>query len=417
VPRKVPGRPPFALREGVALSVSALAAGGFAVVGASANAPLIRADLGLSEVGVGAIASVAYLGAMLTARPAGRATDRFGPTVVLATGLLVMAAGVTVVATAPVTAVFFVGIAVAGTGYGIINPPTNVLANPGRAQRRGLVMSVKQAGVPLGGILAGALLPALGSVYGWRWAAVVPLATCVLAGLLVAVRGRLRSASVGDGTALLRPDVRMRLPHGYGYGFVMAGAQVSIFAFTTVYLVEQRGLTAAEAGLGVALLLVGGVCGRPLWGWFSDLRPELRLRHLQVVSVLGAVAVTLLWVVSAGLLPVALLVVGLCAVGWNGVYVAAVAEAAEPGQVGGTTGASLVLINLGAVACPLLIGFVVSLAGRWSIGWIVCAALNLAGAAIVAASRAVPAQAGPSTGSARSPEPAEETEETEEMQP
>jgi len=370
--------------------VLALAAGGFAVVGASANAPLIQADLGLSEVGVGAIASVAYLGAMLTARPAGRATDRFGPTLVLATGLLVLAAGVTVVATAPAAAMFYAGIAVAGLGYGIVNPPTNVLANPGRAQRRGLVMSVKQAGVPLGGILAGAVLPAIGSVHGWRWAAVVPLATCALAGLLIAARGRVRSSARGSGATLLRPDLRMRLPHGYGYGFVMAGAQVSIFAFTTVYLVADRGLSVAESGLGVALLLVGGVCGRPLWGWFSDLHPELRLRHLQVVSVLGAVAVTLLWVVPAALLPVALLVVGLCAVGWNGVYVAAIAEAAEPGEVGSTTGASLVLINLGAVACPLLIGFVVSLAGHWAWGWAVCAVLNLAGAGIVAASRAVP---------------------------
>jgi len=368
--------------------VLALAAGGFAVVGASANAPLIRVDLRLTEVGVGAIASVAYLGAMLTSRTGGRATDRFGPAVVLATGLLTMAAGVTVAATAAGAGWFFIGIAVTGLGYGIVNPATNVLANPVHARRRGLVMSVKQAGVPLGGIVAGAVLPAVGSAAGWRWAAVVPLATCAVAGLLVALRGRVRVAASGVVTGLARPDLRMRLPHGYGYGFVMAGAQVSIFAFTTVYLVEERGLDAARAGLGVALLLVGGVVGRPLWGWVSDLRPDARLRHLQVVALAGAAAVTLLWVVPEALLPVALPVVGLCAVGWNGVYVAAVAEAAQPGEVGRTTGASLTLINLGAVGCPLLVGFVVSLAGAWTWGWVTCAVLNVAGAAIVAVSRA-----------------------------
>lgn len=380
-------RSPFSAREGVALSVLVLAVGGFTVIGASANAPLIRADLGLSEVGVGAIASVAYLGAMLTSRAGGRATDRFGPTVVMTTGLLAMAAGVLVSATAITAALFFAGIAVSGLGYGVVNPATNVLANPRATHRRGLVMSIKQAGVPLGGVLAGAALPAVGSVEGWRWAAVLPLLLCLFAACLLGLRGRVRSADGGDGTARGRPDLRMRLPHGYGYGFTMAGAQVSIFAFTTVYLVEERGFSATEAGLGVALLLVGGLAGRPLWGWVSDRHPELRLRHLTVVSVLGAVAVTLLWLLPAGLLPATLLLVGLCAVGWNGVYVAAVAEAAEPGTVGGTTGASLTLINLGAVVCPLLVGLVVALAGHWAWGWVACAVLNLAGAGVVAVSR------------------------------
>jgi MFS family permease len=386
----VPERPPFALREGVALSVLALAAGGFAVVGASANAPLIKADLGLSEVGVGAIASVAYLGAMLTARPAGRATDRFGPAVVLATGLLVMAAGVTVVATAAVAAVFYVGIAVAGLGYGIINPPTNVLANPGRAQRRGLVMSVKQAGVPLGGIVAGAVQPSVGAAYGWRWAFLAPFLVCSSVAALAGVRGRLRVAAHGQATDVLRSSAYLRLPHGFGYGFVMAGAQVSIFAFTTVYLVEARGLAPGRAGLGISLLLLGGVVGRPLWGWVSDLYPDQRLRVLQATSLLGALAICGVWAVPSFLLPVALGAVGVCSVGWNGVYVAAIAEAGEPSEVGWTTGASLTLINLGAVACPLLIGLVVQLTHSWVWGWTSCAGMNLLGLAVVAASRIDP---------------------------
>lgn len=382
-------RSPVSVREGVALSVLALAVGAFTVIGTSANAPLIRADLGLSEVGVGAIASVAYLGAMVTSRAGGRATDRFGPTVVVTIGLTAMAAGVVVLAAARSAAPFFAGVAVSGLGYGIVNPATNVMANPADLRRRGLVMSVKQAGVPLGGVLAGAILPAVGSVEGWRRAAMLPLLTCLLAASLIVARGRARPSGGGDSAPAERPGLRMRLPRGYGYGFTMAGAQVSIFAFTTVYLVEERGFSTAGAGWGVALLLAGGLIGRPVWGWVSDRQPDLRLRHLAALSVLGAVAVTLLRVSPGVLLPLSLLLVGLCAVGWNGVYVAAVAEAAEPGAVGGTTGASLTLINLGAVVCPLFVGLVVLLTGQWAWGWAACAALNLAGAGVVALSRGV----------------------------
>jgi MFS family permease len=179
----------------------------------------------------------------------------------------------------------------------------------------------------------------------------------------------------------------MRLPRGFGYGFVMAGAQVSIFAFTTVYLVEARGLSAATAGLGVALLLTGGVLGRPLWGWASDLYPRHRLRFLQAAATLGAVATVLVATVPDPLLPLALAAVGLCSVGWNGVYVAAVAEAGQPDEVGGTTGSSLTMINLGAVVCPLLTGLVVQLSGSWTGGWLACAALSLLGVVVVAVSR------------------------------
>jgi MFS family permease len=376
--------------EGIALSVLTLTAGGFAVVGASANAPLIRADLGLSEVGVGAIASVAYFGAMLTSRAGGRATDRRGPTIVIVVGMLLLTAGVGTAAAAPNPAVFFVGALVSGLGYGVVNPATNVLANPGAASRRGLVMSVKQAGVPFGGIIAGAVLPAIGSQVGWRVACIAPLALCAFTGLLTGRRGRIRVAVGGPAADVARPEMRMRLPIGFAYGFAMAGTQVSIFAFTTVYMVEARGFTASRAGLAAALLLAGGVVGRPLWGWVSDLFPEQRLSHLQAASVLGAVSITLVWVVPDGALPPVLVAVGMCSVGWNGVYVAAVAEAGDPHQVGWTTGASLTMINLGAVGCPLLTGLVVQLTHSWSYGWLCCALVSLLGVAVIAISRVRP---------------------------
>jgi MFS family permease len=392
-PAGAPVRRRFSIGEGIALSVLTLAGGGFTVVGASANAPLIRAGLHLSEVGVGAIAAFAYLGAMVTSRTGGRFTDRLGPTIVIFAGMTAMASGTAVAALAPGAVVFYLGVLLAGLGYGVVNPATNVLANPSSARRRGLVMSVKQAGVPLGGIVAGAVQPFIGSAYGWRWAFLAPFLVCAGVAVLVQVRGSRRAVAHGHDTDVLRSSVYLRLPHGFGYGFVMAGAQVSIFAFTTVYLVEARGLAPGRAGLGISLLLLGGVAGRPMWGWLSDLYPDQRLRVLQATSLLGGVAICSVWAAPAYLLPVALAAVGVCSVGWNGVYVAAIAEAGKPHEVGWTTGASLTLINLGAVACPVVIGLIVQLTHSWAWGWSCCAGMNLLGLVVVAASRIDPGMA------------------------
>jgi len=370
------GSTPRSLRDGLILSVLALSAGGFTVVGASANAPLIRIDLHLSEVGVGAIASAAYLGAMSTSRIGGRLTDRIGPGHVIVVSLLTMALGIGLVAIAPHAAWLYVGAAVAGLGYGAVNPATTVLANPPSARRRGLVMSVKQSGVPLGGIAGGLVLPTVGSAVGWRWACVVPVIVCMALALVAQLRGNYRAPKAETRGAATPTGVRLRLPMGYGYGFLMAGVQVSIFAFAAVFLTEARHWSAGRAGLGVSLLLLGGVAGRPLWGWLSDLFPLQRLRILQYASIAGALTLLALPLAPGSTVGVALVSVGLCSVGWNGVYVAAVAEASEPDSIGATTGAALLLINMGAVAFPVLVGVLVQQSGSWTYGWGACAILS-----------------------------------------
>lgn len=364
--------------EGITVSVFVLAAGSFTIIGASAIAPLISDALDLSEVGIGAIASVAYLGALFTAPRAGRVTDRSGPARVIVIGLVAMAVGNLVAALAWQAVVLYVGILIAGFGYGAVNPATTVLSNPATARRRALVMSVKQAGVPAGGIAAGAILPSLAQAFGWRWAFGLSLLVCLLLALFVVVRGGYdvqRSRSLATAHTLSR---RLRLPMGYVFGLLIAGVQVSIFAFTAVYLVDARGFSPTEAGLGVSTVLLGGVAGRLFWGWFADLFPRHRLLVLQGIGLLGAALLAGLIVVPNAQLPLLLAALGVCSVGWNGVYIAVVAESADPASVGTAMGASLALINVGAIACPIVIGLLLSWTSSWTVGLLALAALSLA---------------------------------------
>ena len=366
------------------MSVLVLAVGSFSVIGASANAPLLSSALGLSEVGIGAIASVAYVGAMSSARVSGRITDRRGPAVVIIAGLVLMALGDGIALSAFHAWVLYLGIVVVGLGYGAINPSTTVVSNPRSAKRRGLVMSIKQSGVPLGGVAAGALVPTVGLAFDWRAAFALALTLCLGLALFVWVRGGYRAQPLSLGVKpRARSGRKLALPWGYSFGLLIAGVQVSMFAFTAVYLVDARGMSIARAGLGVSILLVGGVAGRLFWGWLSDVFFHRRLLVLQAAALLGAVSIVSLVVAPEALVPLALVAIGVSSVGWNGVYIAAVAEAVEPHRMGAVTGTSLALINFGAIVTPLLIGVLVNLSGSWSVGLLTLAALSVA-ASIVA---------------------------------
>ncbi|MHB1166399.1 MAG: MFS transporter [Candidatus Nanopelagicales bacterium] len=359
------------------MSVLVLAVGSFTIIGASAMAPLISEALGLSEVGVGAIASVAYFGALLTAPLAGRLTDRSGPARVILLGLLALAVGNLVAGLAWHAVVLYVGILVAGFGYGAVNPATTVLSNPATARRRGLVMSIKQAGVPAGGIVAGAVLPVLAQAFGWRWAFALSMLVCLIVALGIRVRGGYVVQGARRSAIPHRPGRRLRLPIGYAFGLMIAGVQVSIFAFTAVYLVDVRGFSTSSAGLGVSTLLVGGVMGRLFWGWLSDLFPRHRLLTLEGISLLGAVFLVGLLVAPNALVPLALVCLGVCSVGWNGVYIAVVAESTDPHRVGRSMGAALALINAGAIAFPIAIGALVAWTSSWAAGLLALAGLSL----------------------------------------
>lgn len=360
---------------GVGLSLAILSAASLASLAYSANAPLIRITFGLSEVEIGAIASCIYLGAAASSVSSGRLTDSLGVGPVLAMSMLALAVGLVISAVAPVAPVFFAGLVVAGLGYGAVNPPTNVLANPADPRRRGLSMSIKQSGIPLGGILAGLLVPVAAAAAGWRGSLIMPIVAC---GALALVSARLGAVAVADddpSTAASR--VGLRLSHAYAYGFLMAGIQVTVFIFLAVYLVDDRAFDPGRAGASLAILLIGGLVGRPGWGWVSDRLHHDRVRVLQVVGLLSAGLFVLLPVTGGGWLILVMIGIGLCAVGWNGVFLALLTEIVPPRLIGSTSGVAMLLVHVGAVVLPPIVGVVAALSGGWMLAWAVCGATTL----------------------------------------
>jgi len=143
-------------------------------LGIPAIAALIRDDLGLSLTQAGSFLSVYYIGPVTMSFFAGMLADRWGTAKTLVLGQVLIAAGLLGVSRAGSYGVLLAWLGVAGVGYGTLNPASTTAAMSWFPPRqRATVVGLKQVGLPFGGMIGAALLPALALRLGWRWAIVV----------------------------------------------------------------------------------------------------------------------------------------------------------------------------------------------------------------------------------------------------
>lgn len=374
----------------VALSIAAVATGTFVSVSLGVLAPELRDAFGFSRSEIGLLASLYAIGGAASSPVAGGLTDRLGPARVLALSLAVIAGATVLGALAPVGAVLMAAALLAGVGYGGVNPPTNVIVAGRLGERLGFFLSLKQTGVPLGGFVAGLLLPALADAAGWRWAfSAGAMGTAVAALLALRLRGAgvLRGGSAegaeeapGGPVASVVPS-RRRLAGVVGYGFLLAGCQWVVTVYLVLSLHDGRGWSLAEAGLALSTFTAVSAGARLAWGWLSD-RATHRERTLALQAVVAAGALAVLAVEPPR--PVVFVVAGVLGgslAAWNGVYHALVVDRSGARTAGRDSGRMLAFLFAGTVVVPPLLGLVSQLTGSWTVLWAVNAVLVLVGAA------------------------------------
>ncbi len=353
------------------------------------------ADIGIAASWIGAYVALIYASAMFTSVLGGVFVLRFGAIRVSQLCLCVAAASLCVMSTAwlPLIAL---GALVMGIGYG---PPTpassHLLARHTPRRFMSLVFSVKQTGVPLGGALAGALVPTLVLAFGWRGASLAVAALCTATAVfLQPLRASLdadrdRGQRLGGNPLFpLRLVLADRVLRRLAFlSFLFSAVQMCLIAYLVTYLVEAVNLDLVGAGIVFAAAQTAGVLGRILWGALSGVLITARrmLALLGVMMAAAAVATALFapgWPFAA-ILAVSVLF-GATAIGWNGIYLAEFARLAPPGQAGLLTGGSLFVTFAGVVVAPPLFGAWVALSGSYGSGFVALAALALAGAALMA---------------------------------
>lgn len=344
-------------------------------------APALAPVLGVPTAWVGGYIALGYLAAMFSSMMSGAVVPRFGAIRVSQTGLVLCAAGLLLCAVPawPATAL---GALLIGSGYGPITPASShLLALTTPAHRMSLVFSIKQTGVPMGGMLAGALVPGMLLLMGWQWTLVVIAAVSLAC---VALAQPLRAGLDADRqpghpvalATLVRP-IGMVLRHPAlralaACSFLFSAVQVSVTTYLVTYLHEALAMTLLAAGAALSVAQLAGVVGRIAWGAVADrgLGPRNTLILLALLMMLGAALTASIqpaWSTALVWLVVALL--GASAIGWNGVYLAAVARQAPPGQAGVATGGTLLFTFLGVVVGSPAFGALASASGSYHVAF------------------------------------------------
>lgn len=347
---------------------------------------------------IGAQVSLIYLGAMATSLVSGVLIRRWGALRTNQAALAFSGIGVALMA-APSLFVVAIGSVLTGLGYGLTNPAaSHLLMRVTQPKTRNLVFSLKQTGVPLGGVAAGLAAPTLALLFGWQWALLTGAALAF--GMLAVIQPFRRDWDRDrDPNVVLRgnPAGNLRLVRQHPVlwrmsfvGFCYSAVQLSLTTFAVTMLVEDLHFGLVEAGVVLSVLQVAGAGGRLVWGGVADRLADGN-RVLMLNGLIAAAAGALTMLLSAGAAPAVvygvLILFGVSAIGWNGVFMAEVARLAPKGQIGSVTGGVMVSTYAGVLVGPMTFAGAYTLVGAYTASFGLCAAISLAGAALMLAAR------------------------------
>jgi MFS family permease len=286
---------------------------------------------------------------------------------------------------------------VMGLSNGAANPAgSEVLQKYSPPGKRNLMFSIKQAGVPLGGVIAGLLVPLVIMLAGWR-AALFACALLVIvpsvvtwhlsAGLdeLPENRGRLSLIPTMQSLRALKVPLASLLDNPgllkmSFVGCLFGVSQSCWFTFTVIYLIEKLNFSLGLAGVVFAVMQAGGVIGRVALGWLSDRLGSANIT-LSIAAVLSAATTVMLGLTTPQwpLWAVVLLafVAGCTAASWNGVQIAEVARRSPAHLISETAAGSSILVNMTNMLAPMAFAAFVAVVGRYDIAFICAGACSL----------------------------------------
>ena len=379
--------------------------------------PFLKQAFDLNNAQIGGLTSATAVTYAPTLVLAGWLVDRIGVRRALVIGSLVTGLFVGAVALAPSYGVMLLLLALSGLGCGFIYPSAvkavMVWFPP---QERATAIGVNQTAVNVSGILGAAIMPALALSVGWQAgflvAAAMAFAVCVLAAAVYRDPGEeipgwvaadtLTPAvyEIEQGLPIVTGDERAdRAAVRPGFLAVVRSRDILLLGLAAMFLcmVEFAALAhlvlflhldwaysvVAAAGL-LALCQAAGAFGKPLSGLVSDrLLGRRRKAPLLALAGLAGVACAILALLGPGhtwLLWAALLMLGVGAVGWGGLFGTLAGETAGPAAAGAAAGVTAAIDNVGIFIGPPLFGSIVDRSGSYTPAW-----WALVGAAVLAA--------------------------------
>jgi MFS family permease len=361
-------------------AIGVLAAGQLGVV--PPLVPALQQDLGLSLATAGMTVSIVTLVGALFGLPAGGWSERIGHARALRIGILIMASAAALCAAADNASTLLAARGLAGIGYLlVVVAGPSLMASTAEPRHHAFTLSLWGTFVPAGIALSGLAAAAFADRAGWRIIFAVDVVLLAFALIVAIVAIPLTRVPQHDERRVSVGALRAAVPLSVAF-FCFALVFLALAGLLPAWLVESRGLPAAEAGRIVAIATAFGIAGSLLAGWL--MRRGTFPGRLAAVGLIASTAIAALSFSAAA--PVPLAVAGFAASFALGGLVPAAAFASVPQvaadrrAIGPINGLLAQAGSLGSLAGPPMLAFWVEGAG-WSLAPVMLLAVAAIGAA------------------------------------
>jgi sugar phosphate permease len=338
--------------------------------GAAFLIPTLHSERGLDLAVAGLLSSMAGFGLVLTLIAWGYVVDRVGERIVLSLGSALIAAAA--FAAASVDSLFAMGafLLLGGMAAASSNSASGrLVVGWFPPDQRGLVMGIRQTATPLGVGLGALVIPRLAESYSISVALLFPAVVCAVSAVVCAVAvidpprpPRAEAPAEHLANPYRASTVLTRI---HAASVLLVVPQAVLWTFALVWLMTDRGWSAASAGAVVTVAQVLGAGGRIAAGRWSDVAGS-RLRPIRTIALAAALTMGLLaltdWLSSP--VSVAMMVIAsVITVSDNGLAFTAIAEIAGPFWSGRALGVQNTSQHLASAAAAPLFGALIGVAG------------------------------------------------------
>ncbi len=349
----------------------------------------LRPEMGISHTQVGMLTSVLYFTGVIVAVPSGIWVDRMGARKWLIISLLLMGVPFALMSLCHNYISILVLSAIGGMGYGILNQVSvKGLMRWFSSRSRATALGIKQSGVTIGGALNGIVLVALASAFHWHMAVLLVGALCLILSIISFFLYREQPPQAHTSTISSASATGKETPPGKSEGLraalanpvllmmlavmpLMTGAQAGFAAHWPLFLKEDLLFSGTLAGTCFMTAMIAGAIARVGWGVISDrLLQGDRMKTMILISITALLGATVAFFLHPGIstwvIFLSTSLIGIGFLGFHGVLMALMAEAAGARLVGSITGVMITITWIGMVLAPLVFG---TISDHWGYTW------------------------------------------------
>lgn len=368
----------------IVLAVATLsqASAAFVTQGILVLAGFLQLQFGLSGAQVGLLVTASSFAPILSLLLVGDLLDRKPERSIILFGAGTMALSLVAAAWGSSYPLMLAGLFFVGIGYSTVQPGgSRSVSTWFRDTQRGTAMGIRQAGLPLGGALAAAMLPHLTSTHGYRAAFLCCALVAISGGLLfwrlyrppdieIKTAGK-TPLRLADALGVLRRAWMRRIVIA---GAAMVSAQYAIVVYLMLFLRDRHGLRLEEGAILLIVVQAFGAAGRIALSMWTDLRaPDDRFRTVRTSMLATCAGLAVLWVMPQGTplwawMPLAAWL-GFFALGWYGPWVTTIADSAETERVGLALGVAMTANQVAIISVPPMLGALYDHARGFGLVW------------------------------------------------